>query len=98
LRIKPPQLDPKKPLSNWPAYSWDSWTWYVVMMLAMLWMWQQAFRQATVHTIAYSEFKQHVASGEVVECAIYEDANELLKRETMDAPTFKKLIGQMQSA
>jgi hypothetical protein len=52
-----PQQDPNKPTFNWQQYHWHSWIWYVVMTLAMLWMWQQVFRQATVHTIAYSDFK-----------------------------------------
>jgi cell division protease FtsH len=54
-------------------YQWHAWIWYAVVMLAMLWMWQQAFRQATVHNIPYSEFKQHVADGNVIECAVRED-------------------------
>jgi cell division protease FtsH len=54
-------------------YQWHTWIWYAVMMLAMLWMWQQAFRQAAVHNIPYSEFKQQVANGSVVECAVRED-------------------------
>ena len=71
--MNPSQTDPKKPAPNWPTYQWHSWIWYAVMMLAMLWMWQESFRQLAVHTIAYSEFKQHLANGEVVECAIGQD-------------------------
>jgi cell division protease FtsH len=43
------------------------------MLLAFLWMWQQAARQATVQTIPYSQFKEAVASGEVTECTVSED-------------------------
>jgi cell division protease FtsH len=68
-----PRRDPPKPAFDWQQYQWHSWIWYVVMMLAMLWMWQQGFRQATVHTIPYSEFKQLLASNEVVECAVGQD-------------------------
>ena len=71
--MNPLQPDRKQPPPNWPAYDWHSWIWYVVMMLAMLWLWQETFRQVAVHTIAYSEFKQHLANGEVVECAISQD-------------------------
>jgi len=71
--MKPTQTGPKKPAPNWPANQWHSWIWYAVMMLAMLWMWQESFRQLAVRTIAYSEFKQLLAKGEVVQCAISED-------------------------
>ena len=71
--MKPSQPGPKGPVQNWPMHQWSSWIWYAMMILTMLWMWQQAFKQGTVHTIPYSEFKQAVAAGEVVECAIHDD-------------------------
>jgi cell division protease FtsH len=71
--MQPAQTDKKKPGPNWPTYQWHSWIWYAVMMLAMLWMWQESFRQIAVRTIAYSEFKQDLANGEVVECAVRQD-------------------------
>ncbi len=54
-------------------YPWHSWIWYVVLAMAILWLWQETFRQVAVHNIAYSEFKQHLAKGEVVECSIREN-------------------------
>jgi cell division protease FtsH len=71
--MKPSPTNQKKPVPNLPTYPWHSWIWYAVMMLAMLWMWQEAFRQVAVHSIPYSEFKQHLANGEIVECAISQD-------------------------
>jgi cell division protease FtsH len=43
------------------------------MMMTMLWVWQESFRQLAVHTIPYSEFKQDLTNGEVVDCAVGED-------------------------
>jgi len=40
------------------------------MMLALLWIWQESFRQIAVRTIPYSEFKQDLANGQVAECAV----------------------------
>jgi cell division protease FtsH len=42
-------------------------------MVAMVWMWQEISKPAAVHTIAYSEFKQHVAAGEVIQCIVSQD-------------------------
>ncbi|HTR35774.1 MAG TPA: ATP-dependent zinc metalloprotease FtsH [Bryobacteraceae bacterium] len=71
--MNPTQSDPKKPVPNWPMQDWHTWIWYAVMMLAMLWVWQESFRQIAVHTVDYSEFKQDLANGEVVECAVGTD-------------------------
>jgi cell division protease FtsH len=71
--MKSSQTDGKKPVPNLPMSQWHSWIWYAVMTLAMLWAWQEAFRQVAVRTIPYSEFKQLLAKGEVVECTVSED-------------------------
>jgi cell division protease FtsH len=47
---------------------------YLIIIGAMLWLWQDAISGWNVRTISYSEFKQHLASREVTECAIQEDA------------------------
>jgi cell division protease FtsH len=46
---------------------------YILLTLLMLWVWQGLFQQLSVRTIPYSEFKQHLAQKEVVECAVRED-------------------------
>jgi cell division protease FtsH len=46
---------------------------YVLMMLAMLWVWQEAFKHVLTPTIPYSQFKQDLRAGEVVECAVREN-------------------------
>ena len=47
--------------------------WYLVLMLILLWLWQDAFRQVALRTIPYSEFKARLARGEVSECTIEQD-------------------------
>lgn len=51
---------------------WNFPLWYLPLMLLLLWMWQGAFGQFSVQTIPYSQFKKHLAAGEVVEVAIRE--------------------------
>ncbi len=53
--------------------NWQALLWYLPVMLLMLWVWQDIFFQARVQLIAYSDFKQHVARGEVVECDVKDD-------------------------
>ena len=45
-------------------------------MLVLLWIWQDAFRQMSLHTLTYSEFKTDLARGEVAECTVGEDEIE----------------------
>ena len=47
--------------------------WYVIMTLFLLWFGQDAMRQVVLRTIPYSEFKAHVAQGEVTECTVESD-------------------------
>jgi cell division protease FtsH len=44
--------------------------WYIIITLIMLWIWQDAFRQVSLRTIPYSEFKSRLARGEISECTI----------------------------
>ena len=71
--MNPSPLERKKPLPEEAKSQWHLWIWYLVAMLAVLWMWQQTYEQAAVHTIPYSQFKQYLRNGEVVECAIGEN-------------------------
>jgi cell division protease FtsH len=45
-------------------------------MLLAIWMWQSMIVQSSYKTIPYSEFKSHLRQGEVLECAVKEDAIE----------------------
>ena len=37
--------------------------WYILMMLILLWIWQDALRQVAMRTIPYSEFKARLVAG-----------------------------------
>jgi cell division protease FtsH len=47
--------------------------WYLLLMLLMLWVWQETVSHFSVRTISYSEFKTHLAGREVVEVAVKPD-------------------------
>jgi hypothetical protein len=51
--------------------------WYLFLMIVLLWVWQDALRQVSLHTIPYSEFKSRLARGEVSECIV--QARQLLR-------------------
>lgn len=51
---------------------WRSYWWYLPMILLVLWIWQDLLYTATVRTIPYSQFKQHLAAGEVSNCQVGE--------------------------
>jgi len=76
-----PNLDPKRDPKTIPgprdnlgkrpaAPNWGIVWWYIPLMLVMLWLWQDQLHQMSVKTIPYSEFKQHLAEGEVAECDV----------------------------
>src|ERR1700758_4198666 len=56
--------------SNVPPVQWSSWIWFVLMTLAMLWLWQEGPRHVGTRTISYSQFKEYVRNGEVINCVI----------------------------
>ena len=45
-------------------------------MLVVLWIWQDAVSNYTVKTLPYSEFKQHLRKGEVIEARLSPDRIE----------------------
>ena len=47
--------------------------WNIILMLILLWIWQDAVSNITVKTLDYSAFKQHVRNGEVLEARISPD-------------------------
>src|SRR5215469_468508 len=55
---------------------WSSPLWYLPVMLLLLWLWQGTITQLSYKTIPYSEFKSHLARGEVTECTVKEDTIE----------------------
>lgn len=63
---KGPTLDPLAPQGKFPF-------WYLIATILVLWVWQTTFTNISVQTITYSEFKAHLAKGEVTEAALKED-------------------------
>lgn len=47
--------------------------WHIVLMLLLLWIWQDAVTNYTVRTLPYSEFKEHLRKREVAEVVIRPD-------------------------
>src|SRR5688572_3022061 len=47
--------------------------WNILLMLVLLWIWQDAVTNYTVKTLPYSEFKEHVRKGEVLEATVSPD-------------------------
>src|SRR5215471_11817222 len=70
-RDSPPKRD-RKPT----APKWSSPLWFLPLMLLMLWFWQSTIVQFAYKTISYSEFKEHLARGEVAECSVKETTIE----------------------
>src|SRR5262245_16177747 len=58
------------------APKWGTPYWYLPLMLLAIWMWQSVMVQFAYRTIPYSQFKTYLKRGEVVECAVKEEAIE----------------------
>ena len=67
----PPLPSPKK-TSDDPPLQWRPVIWYFLFTLGMLWVWQEAAPRVVYRTIPYSEFKNDLKQGEVVECVVKE--------------------------
>ncbi|PYJ00460.1 MAG: cell division protein FtsH, partial [Verrucomicrobia bacterium] len=70
------QPSPKKRQFKPTPPKWNSPVWFLPLMLLMVWLWQSTIMQLAYRRIPYSEFKEHLARGEVVECAVKEDTIE----------------------
>jgi len=57
------------PLKKW-APRWQFSFWYVLFAVWLLFFWQMAVEQMRVREIPYSQFKEHLRQGEMVECAV----------------------------
>ncbi len=68
--MKPPVIEPHKKPQNMRPVHWGVIFAYVFLMIAMLWLWQNATHQAEYRTIPYSDFKAYLAHGEVAECSV----------------------------
>jgi cell division protease FtsH len=66
------KTDKKKLSPKWDP-QWRLPLGYFAVAFLLLFIWQQTFSQYTVRTIPYSEFKESLARGEVVECAVKDE-------------------------
>ncbi len=53
-----------------PRIDWRQLLWLAVLFVLMTWMWQEGLSHMLVKTIPYSEFKQELHQGKVVECVV----------------------------
>jgi len=68
--MSPTRPNPNTPKQGQPPVQWSAWIWFVVMTLAMVWLWQEGPRQVGTRTISYSQFKAYVRDGQVTDCSI----------------------------
>jgi cell division protease FtsH len=71
-KMKPLISNPQKKREGWPPPRWRSLMFNVILALVMLWAWQEGAYQVAMRAIPYSEFKEYVKRGEVVECSVKE--------------------------
>jgi len=71
VRMERREPPPKREFKPVPP-KWSSPLWYLPFMLILLWFWQSAIVQLAYRTIPYSEFKERLRNGEVVECTVQE--------------------------
>jgi cell division protease FtsH len=64
--------------------------WFFLLTLATLWAWQEATKQVAFRTIAYSDFKDDLKRGEVVQCSVEESEIEGKIQPKTTAPTEKQ--------
>jgi len=64
---------PTAPAERDPRREWLPTALYVAAMIGLLWLWQGAFDHFTYRPLAYSDFKAHVAAGEVLDVQIGAD-------------------------
>jgi FtsH Extracellular len=72
--LEPGPTENKTPAGWHPQ--WGRIVWYALLALMALWLWQETLPSVAYRTIPYSEFKQRLAEGEVVECVVASDEIE----------------------
>jgi cell division protease FtsH len=67
MKASPPMASQKM---QFGPPQWRFLIFYAIFMLMTLWLWQEVAQQAAVRTIPYSEFKDDLHDGEVIECSV----------------------------
>jgi cell division protease FtsH len=62
-----------KPKGAGPPEQWRYAFVYFIVLMLIVWFWQEAISRVSVRTIPYSQFKEYVAKGEIVEANIGPD-------------------------
>src|SRR5262245_3087793 len=69
----PLEKEPPKDSAPKVTRKWKIPIWYILLAVFLMWIWQDVYRQKTVQTILYSDFKAYLARGEVAECLVKPD-------------------------
>src|SRR5687768_18110386 len=64
--------DPKQKPAGPPEQWRYAFVYFIVLML-IVWFWQEAISRVSVRTIPYSQFKEHLAKGEILEANVSPD-------------------------
>src|SRR5687767_196451 len=66
--------DPEpKPKGTGPPEQWRYAFVYFIVLMLIVWFWQEAISRVSVRTIPYSQFKDHLTKGEIVEVNVGPD-------------------------
>ncbi|MBK8261045.1 MAG: ATP-dependent zinc metalloprotease FtsH [Nannocystis sp.] len=81
----PTASDPRPEPSGVPRRRprWAS-AWWLILLFALVWAWQELGPAASVRALSYSEFKAHVAAGEITELTL--GAEELRGKVALKEP------------
>src|SRR6188474_2885773 len=63
----------QKPKGAGPPEQWRYAFVYFIVLMLIVWFWQEAISRVSVRTIPYSQFKEHLARGEILEANIGPD-------------------------
>jgi cell division protease FtsH len=63
----------QKPKGTGPPEQWRYAFVYFIVLMLIVWFWQEAISRVSVRTIPYSQFKDHLTKGEIVEVNVSPD-------------------------
>jgi cell division protease FtsH len=63
----------QKPKGAGPPEQWRYAFVYFIVLMLIVWFWQEAISRVSVRTIPYSQFKEHLAKGEIIEVNVSPD-------------------------
>ena len=63
----------QKPKGAGPPEQWRYAFVYFIVLMLIVWFWQEAISRVSVRTIPYSQFKEHLAKGDIIEVNVGPD-------------------------